>query len=72
MIEEIEIPKGVTRISSLSFSGCIGLRKIIIPETVTVIYQNAFNKCDNIEIIFKGAVPSGTPWGATNVTITTE
>ena len=71
-IEEIEIPRGVSTIQQSTFSGCTALKKVIIPETVTMIYGNSFYKCNNIEIVFKGTLPSGKNWGATNVTITTE
>ena len=71
-IEEIEIPRGVDTIQQSTFSECTALKKVIIPETVTKIYGNSFYKCNNIEIIFKGTVPPGKNWSATNVTIITE
>ena len=34
-----------------AFSGCVGLKKIIIPATVKTIYKDAFNGCTSLKIV---------------------
>lgn len=52
--EEVVIPSKykslpVTLISENSFSECINLREIVIPETVTTIEERIFYGCENLE-----------------------
>ncbi len=46
--EVVTIPKGVTRIGDLAFSGCSSLKVIKIPEGVTSIGDFAFEDCTNL------------------------
>ena len=45
--ENITIPNGITAIGG-AFSGCSALKSIHIPDTVTVIGENAFLNCKNL------------------------
>lgn len=71
---EYSVPNGVTRIEDYSFVGKPILQKIIIPDSVTAIGNNAFfyNFNNAIhEIIIKkpeGSI-SGAPWGAISATV---
>lgn len=40
-------PSSVTGILGWSFAGCDLLTRIIIPESVTEIHQDAFRDCDS-------------------------
>ena len=50
-----------------AFSGCVGLKKITIPETVKTIYKDAFNGCTSLtevtiegqDVVLKDGVFSG-------------
>ena len=42
----VEIPSSVTSIPGWSFAGCDLLTRIIIPDSVTEIHQDAFRDCD--------------------------
>ena len=71
---EYSVPNGVTRIEDYSFVGKPILQKIIIPDSVTAIGNNAFfyNFNNAIhEIIIKkpkGSI-NGAPWGAIYATV---
>lgn len=53
--ESYVIPEGTTEICAGAFSGC-GFRQITIPESVTVIGEDAFQYCTNLEVI---VIPEG-------------
>ncbi len=42
---------GVSKIGKFAFSGCSGLKELVIPESVTEIEAFAFSGCENLEII---------------------
>lgn len=44
-IKKVELPDGLTCISSFAFSFCKNLAAITIPESVTIIGDNAFSNC---------------------------
>lgn len=49
------IPAGIDEIDRHAFSGAVGLKKVVIPETVIYIGHNAFADCTNLkEIRFEG------------------
>jgi len=50
-IEEVELPKTITKIEKQSFSYCINLKKINIPESVTSIGEYAFYGCTSLKEI---------------------
>lgn len=51
-IEELRIPKGVTRVGTLAFDGCVKLKSIFVSETVTDLVEIApFFGCKNLETI---------------------
>ncbi len=58
-LEEITIPshyKGcaVTRVLTSGFSGAANLKRITIPDTVTIIEMRAFQECKNLEYVNMG------------------
>lgn len=71
---EYSVPDGVTRIEDYSFFGKPILQKIIIPDSVTAIGNNAFFYYFNYnikEIVInktKGSI-NGAPWGAISATV---
>lgn len=50
-LTEYEIPQGVTKIGKSVFQGCTSLRKIIIPNSVEVIDDCAFQFCRGLQEI---------------------
>ncbi len=48
---EFEIPKKVVDIRPFSFAGCMNLKKIVIPDALNVIPENAFYGCTSLEEI---------------------
>lgn len=71
---EYSVPNGVTRIEDYSFVGKPILQKIIIPDSVTAIGNNAFFYYFNYnmkEIVInktEGSI-NGAPWGAISATV---
>lgn len=45
VLEQVELPDGITSIGSYSFKGCSGLWDVTIPEGVTSIGAHAFEGC---------------------------
>ena len=71
---EYSVPDGVTRIEDYSFVGKPILQKIIIPDSVTAIGNNAFfyyfsDKIQEIVINKTEGSISGAPWGAISATV---
>ncbi|MDR1563438.1 MAG: leucine-rich repeat domain-containing protein [Oscillospiraceae bacterium] len=50
-ITSIAWPAAVSEIKSLTFAGCEALEKITIPDSVTAIADNAFEKAANVTIV---------------------
>lgn len=50
------IPNGITTISAGAFLGCTGLTNIIIPDSVTMIGQQAFAECGLTSVIIPSSV----------------
>ena len=48
LVENLEIPDGVTSIGKSAFSGCSSLTSVTIPDSVTSIGQGAFDNCKNL------------------------
>lgn len=69
-LRKIIIPNSVTSIPAQAFFSC-SLYSIIIPSSVASIGSNAFSDAVRNIIIHKeqGSI-SGSPWGATNATVT--
>ena len=72
-ITSIDIPSSVTGIGDYAFYRCPSLTSVTIPSSVTSIGSNAFGNCPNLTTITinkaSGSI-SGSPWGATNATVT--
>ena len=49
-----EIPEGITEIGACAFGGCVNLNRIIIPESVSTIGNDAFKWMRNPIITFSG------------------
>lgn len=47
-LEKIEIPDGVTNISSYAFQGCRNLQSVAIPSTIQAIGEEAFAGCTGL------------------------
>ncbi len=67
-LQAIDIPDGVNEIS---FNGCKALKEIIIPNSVTKLYNNAFYNCSSLTSINLpnsiSIIPSGAFSGCTNL-----
>ena len=50
-LKKVTFEKGTTKISRSLFAGCNGLEEIYIPDTITVIGNNAFSSCTKLEQI---------------------
>lgn len=50
-LENVVIPRGITRIGRFAFRGCRELQRIIIPDSVTVIESGAFAGCHELKWI---------------------
>ena len=48
---EYKILDGTTKIRSWAFSGCSGLEKVIMPDSVNFIGDSAFSGCCNLKEI---------------------
>lgn len=54
MLEEIEIPEGVTTIGFSCFGGCLELEKVTVPESLELVDEFAFLSCSSLEEIVFG------------------
>lgn len=50
-LKTVTFEKGVTKIPSNLFYGCVGIEEITLPETITVIEGSAFNSCLRLKSI---------------------
>ena len=66
-VELIEIPWGVEEIEEYAFAFCCKLKKLEIPDSVTVIGHNAFKMVPHI--IYHGPAHSDDNWGALSCNI---
>ena len=51
VIEEVVIPRGVTRISTSAFLGCSGLQRAVLPDTLEILGENSFCDCGKLRDI---------------------
>lgn len=58
-INEVILPDTIRVILSGTFSGCYGLKRIVIPSSVVRAETGAFQKCGIREIFFLGDLPDG-------------
>ena len=61
----VKVKKGTTKIADFAFSFCTNIKKVILPDTVKVIEQNAFECCSLNYITV--ASPSAFPVASTAV-----
>ena len=55
-VTDLAIPRGVTSIGALAFSGCSSLQSVTIPGSVTAIGENAFYACEGLtSAVFESA-----------------
>ena len=52
--ETVTVPDGIRVIGTKAFAGNKTIRKVILPDTVEVIKNYAFDDCSNLETIVKG------------------
>lgn len=73
-ITSVIIPDNIISIEDFAFDGCTNLADITIPSSVeSITGRNVFTGCTkltNIYIDKESGSLSGSPWGATNATIT--
>lgn len=50
-LEEIKFPKGLLRIESTAFCGCVALKELNLPEGLEYIGNGSFNYCKSLEKI---------------------
>ena len=50
----IEFPEGLVEIGVNSFCDCDGLKRVIIPNSVTTIAREAFDVCEGLEVVSIG------------------
>ena len=48
LLTEVEFSENTTEIPSKLFSGCTGIRKVVIPSNVKVINESSFQNCTNL------------------------
>lgn len=48
-LAKVEMSDGLLEIESWAFSGCKILKRIVIPSTVTIINNSAFDRCESLE-----------------------
>lgn len=53
---DMEVIAGTLGIGPSAFSGCLGLKSITIPSSVSYFSEKVFYGCDNLEILFWNAV----------------
>lgn len=59
--EEIIVSEGITSIRKMAFMECPNLKKLTLPQSVTIIEDNAFDGCRTLEYVdLGGAVTIGT------------
>ncbi len=55
-LEEIVIPEGVTDIGEVAFFGCINLKKVILPQSLKTIREEAFGESGIAEVVIPAGV----------------
>lgn len=53
-ITEIDFGAFLVSVGAYAFSGCTGLKNLVIPDSVTEIGRNAFARCENLETLVIG------------------
>ncbi|MBR2444899.1 MAG: leucine-rich repeat domain-containing protein [Clostridia bacterium] len=56
VLESVQLPSNLTRVTHGMFNGCTALNDIVIPETVTNFVNYCFQNCSSLETI---NIPSG-------------
>ena len=72
-LKTMSIPYGITKIGMYAFNKCTNLQSVTIPSSVATINSQAFQGCTALtSISINKAIDSisGSPWGATNATVT--
>jgi hypothetical protein len=59
-----ELPSRVPIIPSRVFDGCISLRTVCIPTSVTKIDRSAFGQCDSLSVVYFASPAAVTEFGA--------
>ena len=52
LLEELDIPEGVTSIKQLVFKGCKNIKSVKLPESITSIGSSAFEGCSNLKSVY--------------------
>lgn len=51
VLQALDIPDGITAVSSGLCYYCYGLKKVTLPKTITTVYANAFDTCSMLVIV---------------------
>ena len=72
-VEYIELSNNIIEIYANTFKNCKKLKTVIMPDNINAIGPKAFEGCSGVTLKFKdGKAPSGSPWGGSNINITSK
>jgi len=55
-LESITLGEGIKEIGGMTIYELTGLKKVVLPSTITYIGKSNFEKCDDLEIVYNGTV----------------
>jgi len=55
-LESITLGEVIKEIGGMTIYELTGLKKVVLPSTITYIGKSNFEKCDDLEIVYNGTV----------------